>query len=136
MSGSISLGKESCQAVLHCGSWVEFAPAFESRMLFEKFRNGPVSGLGILLFTNSPAMRNGKYQCHWVRTATLVDPRVTPPASLNRIKIRLVAGLKATLPVPCKKIPNVGVALALGQLKLNPTSVDAIVALGVSEIRC
>ena len=50
---------------------------------------------------------------HCVLTATLVEPRVTPPASLNRTKIRFVAGLKATLPLPATNIPNVGVALEL-----------------------
>jgi hypothetical protein len=36
-----------------------------------------------------------------------------PAASLKRTKIRFVAGSNGTLPVPCTKIPNVGVALAL-----------------------
>ena len=48
-----------------------------------------------------------------VRTAALVAPLVTPAESLNRAKIRFVAGLNATLPLPWTKIPNVGVALAL-----------------------
>ena len=48
-----------------------------------------------------------------VRSATLVEPRVTLPASLNRTKIRLVAGSNGTLPAPWTKIPKVGVALAL-----------------------
>ena len=50
---------------------------------------------------------------HCVRTATLVEPRVTLPESLKRTKIRFVAGLNATFPVPCTKMPNVGVAFAL-----------------------
>jgi hypothetical protein len=48
-----------------------------------------------------------------VRTATLVDPRVTRPASLKRTNTRLLAGSKGTVPVPATKIPKVGVALAL-----------------------
>ena len=48
-----------------------------------------------------------------VLTATLVDPRVTLPASLNRTKMRLAAGSNGTFPLPCTKIPKVGVALAL-----------------------
>ena len=55
---------------------------------------------------------------HWVRTATLVDPRVTdtfvaPPhdaVSSSRTKIRLPAGSHGTLPEPVTKIPNVGVS--------------------------
>ena len=50
---------------------------------------------------------------HCVRTATLVEPRVTSPPSLNRTKIRFAAGSKGTLPLPWTKIPKVGVALAL-----------------------
>lgn len=48
-----------------------------------------------------------------VCTATLVDPRVTPPASSKRTKIRLLAGSNGTVPVPVTKIENVGVAPAL-----------------------
>ena len=56
-----------------------------------------------------------------MRTATLVDPRVTvtdvPPhtvgvASLKRTKIRLLAGLSGMVPDPVTKAVNVGVALA------------------------
>ena len=54
---------------------------------------------------------NGSSHC--VLTATLVKPRVTPPLSLKRAKIRFAAASKATLPVPLAKIPNVGVALVL-----------------------
>src|SRR5262249_23473767 len=50
---------------------------------------------------------------HWVRTATFVDPCVTPPASLNRTKIRLVAGANATVLVPVTKMPKVGVSFVL-----------------------
>ena len=46
-------------------------------------------------------------------TATLVEPRVTAPKSLNRTKILFAAGSKGTLPLPWTKSPNVGVALAL-----------------------
>ena len=35
------------------------------------------------------------------------------PVSLKRTKIRLVAGLKPTLPVPVTNIPNVGVVFEL-----------------------
>ena len=49
---------------------------------------------------------------HCVRTATLVDPRVTSPLSLKRTKIRFAAGSNGTVPLPWTKIPNVGVALA------------------------
>src|SRR4029450_3187986 len=49
---------------------------------------------------------------HCVLTATLVEPRVTAPESLNRTKILLAAGSNETLPLPCTKIPNVGVAPA------------------------
>jgi len=38
---------------------------------------------------------------------------VTPFASLNRTKIRLAAGSKATTPLPVTKIWKVDVALAL-----------------------
>jgi hypothetical protein len=50
---------------------------------------------------------------HYVLTATLVEPRVTPPLSLNRTKIRFVAGSNGTAPLPCTKIAKVGVSLAL-----------------------
>ena len=50
---------------------------------------------------------------HCVRTATLVEPRVTLPLSLKRTNIRFAAGSNGTLPLPWTKIPNVGVALAL-----------------------
>src|SRR5262249_22506654 len=40
---------------------------------------------------------------------TLVDPRVTPPVSLNRTKIRLLAGSNGTGPVPVTKMAKVGV---------------------------
>jgi hypothetical protein len=49
---------------------------------------------------------------HCVLTATLVEPRVTPPL-LKRTKIRLAAGSNGRLPLPCAKIAKVGVALAL-----------------------
>ena len=49
---------------------------------------------------------------HCVLTATLVEPRVTPPL-LKRTKIRLAAGSNGTLPLPCTKTAKVGVALAL-----------------------
>ena len=44
----------------------------------------------------SPTLR----AVHCVRTATLVAPRVTPPASLKRTKMWVLAGSKATAPVP------------------------------------
>src|SRR5262245_9433446 len=44
---------------------------------------------------------------HSVRTATLLEPRVTAP-SLNRTKTRLSAGLKFTVPVAVTKTLNVG----------------------------
>jgi len=50
---------------------------------------------------------------HCVRTATLVAPRVAVPASLKRTKIRLVAGLNATVPLPLTKTAKVGVSDAL-----------------------
>src|SRR5215831_17474219 len=50
---------------------------------------------------------------HWVLTATLVDPRATPPASVKRRKIRLNCGANATVLVPVTKMPKVGVAFAL-----------------------
>ena len=53
------------------------------------------------------------FSCHWVLTATLVEPRVILLLSLKRTKIRLAAGSKDTLPPPWTKIPKVGVALAL-----------------------
>lgn len=40
---------------------------------------------------------------HCVRTATLVAPRVIPPASLNRTTMRLLAGSKGTKPEPLGK---------------------------------
>ena len=48
-----------------------------------------------------------------MRTATLVEPRVTLLLSLNRTKIRFIVGSKDTLPLPWTNIPNVGVAFAL-----------------------
>ena len=71
-----------------------------------------VDGINFLkhaLFNNSLV----SIQFHCVRTATLVEPRVTLPESLKRTKIRFVAGLNGTLPVFCTKIPNVGVAPAV-----------------------
>jgi hypothetical protein len=50
---------------------------------------------------------------HCVLTATLVAPLVTPPPSLNRTTMRLLAGSNGTFPLPCKKIANVGVCPAL-----------------------
>ena len=47
-----------------------------------------------------------------VLTATLVEPRVTLPLSLNNTKIRFPAGSKGTVPLPWTKIAKVGVALA------------------------
>jgi len=47
---------------------------------------------------------------HNVRTATLVAPRLTSAASLNRTNTRLTAGAKGTLPSPCTKTAKVGVA--------------------------
>ena len=54
-----------------------------------------------------------RQSAYCVLTATLVKPRVTPPLSLKRVKIRFAAASKATLPVPVVKIANVGVAPAL-----------------------
>ena len=48
-----------------------------------------------------------------VLTATLVEPRVSAPASLNLTNIRLAAGSKGTVPAPPTNMPKVGVALAL-----------------------
>src|ERR1700730_2181042 len=50
---------------------------------------------------------------HCVCTATLVEPRTTPPASLNSTKMRLVWGTNGTLPLAVAKMAKVGVALAL-----------------------
>ena len=50
---------------------------------------------------------------HWVRTATLVDPRGTARASWNRTKIRLDAGANGTMLVPVTKRPKVGVSFVL-----------------------
>src|SRR5262245_15767103 len=47
---------------------------------------------------------------HCVRTATLVEPRVTPLASLNRTNTRFAAGLYGTVPSPGANRPKVGVA--------------------------
>src|SRR5262245_36787293 len=47
-----------------------------------------------------------------VRTATLVAPRVRPPASLKRTNTRLRAGSKGITPAAATKTPNVGVAFA------------------------
>jgi hypothetical protein len=47
---------------------------------------------------------------HCVSTATLVEPRTMPDASLNSTKMRLVCGTNGTLPLAVAKI---GVALAL-----------------------
>src|SRR5262245_31860706 len=53
-----------------------------------------------------------RVQRYWVRTATLVDPRITPPPSLNRTKIRFATGSNGTTPPPTKT-PKAGVAFAL-----------------------
>src|SRR6185436_15282240 len=50
---------------------------------------------------------------YWVRTATEVAPRVTPPASLKRRNTRLCAGSLATAPLPLTNTLKVGVSLAL-----------------------
>jgi hypothetical protein len=60
-----------------------------------------------------PESLTGSCPFHYVRTATLVEPRVTFPPSLNRTKIRFVAGSKGTVPLPCTKTANVGVAFEL-----------------------
>jgi hypothetical protein len=60
-----------------------------------------------------------------VHTATLVVPLLTPSWSLKRTKIRLVAGLNGTAPLPVTKTLNVllwlasidVVTLALGSAK-------------------
>src|SRR5439155_15059258 len=62
-----------------------------------------------------------------VRTATLVAPRITPPESLKRTKIRFPAGSKGTLPVPVMKIAKVGVSLA---------SICVVTLLTVGEMHC
>ena len=52
-----------------------------------------------------------RHRRHWVLRATLVAPRTAPLASRKRTKTRFVAGSKGTaVPVPWRKIPNVGVA--------------------------
>ena len=73
------------------------------------------SGSSLVLMLDSDRTRttNTSYAPRCVRTATLVEPRVTLPPSLKRTKILFVAGLKATFPVPATKIPKVGVAPAL-----------------------
>jgi hypothetical protein len=48
---------------------------------------------------------------HCVFTATLVEPRVTPLASLNRTKMRLFAGSLPIVLDPVMKIAKVGVSL-------------------------
>ena len=48
-----------------------------------------------------------------VATATLVEPRTTPPGSMGRTKMRLLAGLNGIAPVAWPKIANVGVSFAL-----------------------
>jgi len=50
---------------------------------------------------------------HWCCTATLVDPRGTPPASVNRTKIRFNDGANETVLVPVTEMPKVGVAFVL-----------------------
>src|SRR5262245_28341714 len=54
---------------------------------------------------------HSNYYC--VRTARLVEPRVTLPASLKRTKILFPAGSNGTAPLACTKTPKVGVALEL-----------------------
>ena len=49
---------------------------------------------------------------HRVWTATLVDPRTVPFASLNATKMRLVCGTNGTLPLAVAKMAKVGFALA------------------------
>src|ERR1700722_10972764 len=49
---------------------------------------------------------------HCVSTATLVEPRCPPSASLNRTKTRDTAGAKGMAPLACRKTAKVGVAPA------------------------
>jgi hypothetical protein len=60
--------------------------------------------LNSLLLQSSASSQNGKggpvVVFHSVRTATLVDPLVVATKSLNRMKMRLIAGSKATGPLP------------------------------------
>jgi hypothetical protein len=58
-----------------------------------------------------PVCRGQRSYC--VRTATLVPPRTRRLASLKRAKIRLLAGLKGTTPMPLTKKLKVGAAPAL-----------------------
>ena len=55
-----------------------------------------------------------------MRTATLVVPRIAPPASLKRTKMRFVPGKNGTFPVPATKIPKVAVPWALTFSAIGP----------------
>jgi len=64
--------------------------------------------VGLLLLTKSVVEKTGADTLtdicpspdrYCVRTATLVAPRVTPPASLNTTLMRLFAGSNGTVPV-------------------------------------
>jgi hypothetical protein len=57
------------------------------------------------------ARSDGRTYC--VRTATLVEPRVTLPRSLNRTKMRFAAGSNGTLPAPMTNTPKLGVSPVL-----------------------
>src|SRR5947207_617550 len=64
-----------------------------------------------------------KEALHCVRTATLVAPRVTPPASLKRTNTRLFAGSKGTDVLPVTKIAKVGVSFVLiGRVTVAPSA--------------
>src|SRR6476659_137840 len=73
---------------------------------------------------------DGRRLCrnHCVVTATLVEPRTTPPESLNCTLIRLTAGEKATAPAAVAKTAKVGVALAL------IWTLGTVAAIGVMQV--
>ena len=61
-----------------------------------------------------------------VVTATLVDPRVTPPTSVKLTKMRLLAGSNGTWPVPVTKAAKVTVLLVSTVTIANDSGVGGL----------
>src|SRR4029077_2304441 len=93
----------------HGGRRAERRPALP--FASSRGRRGTVGPIAAALpqKARSPLLRNDS-SAYCVLTATLVAPRVTPPASLKRTKTRLLVGSKGTVPAPVTKMPKLGVA--------------------------
>ena len=74
---------------------------------------GPSGVEGIGTGATLELWRGRETHVYCVLTASLVAPRVTPPASLKRRNTRLFAGSNGTMPLPWTNTAKVGVVLAL-----------------------